>query len=70
MQMFVRFEKGMERLRKLSEREVSFLDDYVLCTRCSVAVKRIPKTVQKRIFGKAGWYCPECEKLLVEVPPG
>ena len=69
MQMFVRSEKGIKRLERLSESGIALLDRFVLCTRCDVAVKKLKRKIQEPFFGKPGLYCPECEEFLLEPPP-
>ena len=68
MQMFVRFEKGIERLFELSERGIAFLDQFVLCTQCDVAVKRVKRKIREPFLGKPGLYCPECDNFLLDPP--
>ncbi len=64
--MFVRYEEGIKRLRELSRNQVSFLDDYVLCHRCKVAVEKCPEKIRSPFLGETGFYCPECGELLLK----
>ena len=68
MQMFIRYQSGIERLNALSERGASLLDGFVLCNKCDVAVKRKLRNIKAPLFGEAGFYCPECEELILRAP--
>lgn len=68
LQLFVRYQKGIDRLEELSGQNVSLMGKFVLCNRCQVAVKRSLRKIQNPLFGEAGLYCPECEKLLEKAP--
>lgn len=68
VQMFVRYEAGIERLERLCRRDVSLLDGFVLCRECEVAVKKSLQKIKDPLLGKAGIYCPECGEFLIEAP--
>jgi transcription elongation factor Elf1 len=68
LQMFVRYEQGIRRLEEMANRDTEILQDYVICKKCNVAVRKSLKKVKDPFIGKAGLYCPECEKLLLEAP--
>ena len=69
LQIFVRYQKGIERLAELSGREVSLMDGFVVCNSCDVAVRKSLHSIQEPLFGQAGLYCPSCEELLLKAPP-
>ena len=68
MQMFIRFEAGITRLQRLLDSRTAFLDQFVICTRCDVAVKLLKRKIRSPRFGRAGLYCPECDALLEDAP--
>lgn len=65
-QWFIRSKNGIRRLEEISNRRISFLDKYILCRKCRVAVERCAEKVRKFIIGQDGIYCPECESLLLK----
>ena len=68
VQLFVRYPKGIERLEALSKRNISFIENFVVCSRCDVAVKKSFHKIEDPLFSQAGLYCPSCEELLLEAP--
>ena len=69
LQIFVRYQKGIDRLEELSGREVSLMDGFVVCNSCDVAVRKSLHNIQDPLFHEAGLYCPSCEALLLKAPP-
>lgn len=69
VQLFVRYQKGIDRLEELSARDISLLENFVVCNQCDVAVKKHLRNIQNPLFGVAGLYCPSCEELLLKAPP-
>lgn len=69
VQLFVRYQKGIDRLDELSSRDVSLLEKFVVCNPCQVAVRTSLKKIRDPLFREAGLYCPSCEELLLKAPP-
>ncbi len=65
-QWFFRYEKGIRRLEELSETKISFLENYVLCRKCKVAVERSPAKIERFILREPGIRCPSCGSLLLK----
>src|SRR5262245_27215123 len=66
VQVFVRFQEGIERLKRASgNRRLSF-EGYVFCERCDVAIRTIARNVKRPILSAPGIYCPKCDSLLVK----
>ncbi len=65
LQMFVRYPAGITRMERMAANEVSFLDGYVVCQKCKIAVKDSPEKIKKGLLTTPGIYCPECDQLLV-----
>lgn len=69
LQVFVRYKAGIERLHQLNKKTAMFLDKFVVCTKCDVAIKKSLRNIQNPLFSEAGLYCPSCEELLLKAPP-
>jgi DNA-directed RNA polymerase subunit RPC12/RpoP len=70
VQIFFRLPEGIERLRASLAKAI-IEDDFVLCRRCQVAIRRSKRKISAPLFGDAGIRCPECGDLLLrakEVP--
>ena len=65
VQVFVRFEKGIERLRQIGVTRRLDPEEYVFCRTCKVAVLKSVEKVSDGLFDDPGIYCPECESLLL-----
>ena len=66
VQVFVRFQSGID-LLKSSKADSGFpLNRYVVCRSCQIAVPRSTKKLTKPLLAKSGIYCPECGKLLLK----
>jgi hypothetical protein len=66
VQLFIRYDRGIERLEALSRNKSFVLQEFVVCQKCQVAVRRSPNKITHPIFGPAGIYCPECDELLLK----
>ena len=66
VQIFVRFETGIERLHTLGNRTAQLLRNYAVCEQCEIAVRKSRTKVSRPLLRTAGIYCPECEDLLLE----
>ena len=66
VQIFVRFETGIERLHTLGNRTVRLLRNYAVCEQCEIAVKKSRTKISRPLLGTPGIYCPECEDLLLK----
>lgn len=64
VQIFFRLREGIERLEASLANSVCG-DDFVLCRKCQVAVRRTKEKVSKPLFEPPGLYCPKCEVLLL-----
>ncbi len=68
LQMFIRYEQGIQRLEEISKLDSEILEDFVICKKCNVAVMKSIKKAKNPFLGKPGLYCPECGELLLEAP--
>lgn len=66
VQVFIRYQKGIERLSQATASKSLVLDEYVICRKCQVAVEKSKKKVAGGLFQRAGIYCPSCDGLLLE----
>jgi len=66
LQMFVRYRKGIQRLEELSRKNVSFMDNYIVCHGCRIAVEKCSENVSEPFFVSSGIYCPVCDELLLK----
>jgi len=66
LQMFVRYRKGIQRLEELSRKNVSFMDNYIVCHGCRIAVEKCSENVSDFFLGSSGIYCPVCDELLLK----
>lgn len=66
VQVFVRYPRGIERLREIERTGKYLLRDFIVCKRCDVAVRKSRQKIAHPLFSKSGIYCPECDRLLME----
>ena len=64
VQIFFRLPEGIERLENGLANTLTG-DDFVMCRRCQVAVRRSREKVVKPMFDEPGIYCPQCNKRLL-----
>jgi len=66
VQVFVRFQEGIERLKRASGTGRLGLEDYAFCEHCDIAIRTIPGNVKRPILSAPGIYCPKCNSLLLK----